>query len=55
MNKEKSITILIQAAQVATQKGAFSLSEAGIISQAAEFLKASNSQPKEKKEDKTPE
>lgn len=39
MNNQQAIQILIQAAEVAVTKGAFQLKDAGVISQAVEFLK----------------
>ena len=34
MNQQQALTVLVQAAQVAQSKGAFSLQEAGIVAQA---------------------
>lgn len=52
MDKNKAITILIQAVEVATQKGAFGLTDAGIIYQAVQILKTSEPKPEPKVEKK---
>ena len=38
MDQQQALTVLVQAAQVAQSKGAFSLQEAGVVAQAATAL-----------------
>ena len=45
MNKEQAIEVLIRAAQVATEKGAFDLKSAGYISAAVESLSIKKDTP----------
>jgi len=55
MNTEKALSILIQAVQIATKRGAFELAETKIIAESVEmFTKQTEAQP-EATEQSTPE
>ncbi len=54
MNQQQAIQILINAAQVANQKGAFQLAESKVIAEAVEMftVKPAEAQVEEPKEEK---
>lgn len=47
MDINKAVTILVQAVELATQKGAYSLKEAKLIAEAVEFVTKKPEEPKE--------